>query len=108
MNLESKQFQPLQDSDRQIRDVNVVWVESEGRLDIATRVRDKTFWERHQTLAASVKMAMAILTTFGICYGLWLHEFWTVAFAVLLRYLWVLYFLPQLTGIYGRNLSERT
>lgn len=89
-------FEPIKDN--QIRDIAVIWNEVEGRMEIMSKVREKNFWELHETYAAFIRFLMTLLTTSGLCYGLWLHDWSMVIGAILLRVFWLLVFIPRMGG----------
>jgi hypothetical protein len=94
--MSNQRFEPIKDDE--IRDIAVVWNEMDGRMEIKSYVRQKNFWEQHELFAATVKLMMTLLTTFGLCYGLWSHAWPMVIGAILLRILWVVVYVPRMGG----------
>jgi hypothetical protein len=89
-------FEPIKENE--IRDIAVIWNELEGRMEVKSNVRQKNFWEQHETYTAFVRLCMTSLTTFGVCYGLWLHAWPMIIVAVLIRIIWLLVYVPRMGG----------
>lgn len=94
--MRERRFEPIKDNE--IRDIAIIWNEIDGRMEIKSLVREKNFWEQHELAAATVRLFMTALTTFGLCYGLWSHAWPMIIFAVLLRVLWVTVYVPRMGG----------
>lgn len=89
-------FKPIKDDS--IRDIQVVWHEDEGRMEVLTVVRPKNFWEQHELLTATVRLFFTLLPTIGLFVGLWQHNISAIIGAFIIRILWALVFNPRLGG----------
>ena len=89
-------FKPIKDGE--IRDIAVRWYEQDGRLEVVSIVREKTFWERHGFLRTLVVLLAFFIPVIGIGVGLWQHNLPAIIGAVLLRILWVMVFVPRIGG----------
>lgn len=94
--MQTRKFEPIKDNE--IRDIAVIWNENEGRMEVKTIVREKNFWEQHELFGAFIRLCMTLLTTVGLCYGLWTHSIAMVVGAILLRVLWLTVYVPRMGG----------